>query len=89
MGAIYPVQGEISIASVTSQLADAFVALKQGIAIYDFAALQKMDSSALALILMCQREAERLGMQLKCINMPQNLKNLAALYGVEEYIIAG
>ena len=86
MSAIYPVQGEITIASVTSQLADAFAALKQGMAIYDFAALQRMDSSALALFLLCQREAEGLGMQLKCINLPQNLKNLATLYGVENYI---
>ena len=86
MAATYTVQSEITIASATSRLADAFVALKQGTAIYDFAELHMMDSSVLALILQCRREAERLGMQLKCINMPENLKNLAALYGVENFI---
>lgn len=83
---IYPIEGEISLASVSAQLADALIALQQGMAIFDFTALHKIDSSALALILMCRREAERQGKQLKCINIPQNLKNLAALYGVEEYI---
>lgn len=88
MSNIYPVPGEVTIATATAQLAAAVAALEKGNDIFDFSALRELDSTALALILACRREAERMGKQLHCINLPENLKNLAALYGVENYISA-
>jgi len=84
----YPIQGKLIIATATAQLADGIAALNKGMDIFDFSALRELDSTALAIILACRREAERLGKQLHCINLPENLKNLAALYGVENYISA-
>lgn len=86
MSNIYPVPAEITIATAPAQLAKAIAALGEGSDVFDFSALQDMDSAALAVILACRREAARMGKQLECINLPENLKNLAALYGVENYI---
>ncbi|MDR3393024.1 MAG: STAS domain-containing protein [Sulfuriferula sp.] len=83
---IYSVSGKLVIATAMAQLASAYAALKNGTEVFDFSALEALDSTALALIVSCQREAARLGKQLRCVNMPENLKNLAALYGVENYI---
>ncbi|ARU31528.1 hypothetical protein CAP31_07400 [Sulfuriferula sp. AH1] len=88
MSNIYPVSGEVTIATATVQLAEAIAVLEKGNDVFDFSALRGLDSTALALILACRREAERMGKQLHCINLPENLENLAALYGVENYISA-
>ena len=88
MNNLYSIQGKLVIASATAQLAEAVAALAHGMAVFDFSAVGEMDSTALAFILSCRREAEHLDKQLRCINLPDNLKNLAALYGVENYISA-
>ena len=88
MSNIYPVPGEVTIATASVRLAEAIIALKEGSDVFDFSALRELDSTALALILACRREAERMGRQLHCVNLPENLANLAALYGVENYISA-
>ena len=88
MSNTFLVQCELTIPTATAQLAEGIVALNKGTSEFDFSALREMDSTALALILAWRREAERLGKRLHCINLPENLKNLAALYGVENYISA-
>ena len=52
----------------------------------DFAAIDGVDSSAVALLLEWRREAQRLGKVLVFVNLPPNLLALANLYGVEELI---
>lgn len=84
----YSIRGALTISTATQQLADCFTALNEGLDVFDFSELHDLDSTALALIMICQREAGRLGKALRCINLPENLKNLAALYGVENYIPA-
>ncbi len=86
MGNIHTIQGELTIYTATVQLEECFSALTNGINILDFSGVHDLDSAALALILVCRREAERLQKPLQCINLPENLKNLATLYGVENYI---
>ena len=85
---IYPIQGALTVSSATTQLVEGIAALNKGMSEFDFSALHAMDSTALAFILSCRREAERQDKQFHCINLPENLKNLAALYGVENYISA-
>jgi len=48
----------------------------------DASALQRFDSSALAVLLECRREALVLGRQFAVSQLPARLRALAALYGV-------
>lgn len=50
--------------------------------IVDFARLEKVDSSAVSLMLAWLREAQRSNATLKFTNVPENLSSLANLYGV-------
>ncbi len=82
----YLVAASLTLATATQALANGFVALSQSKTIFDFSSVKELDSAALAYILACQREAQRLGKSLHCSNVPENLKNLAALYGVDTFI---
>ena len=52
----------------------------------DFAGIDAVDSSAVALLLEWRRQAKRLGKRLEFVNLPANLIALATLYGVEDLI---
>ena len=52
----------------------------------DFAGIDAIDSSAVALLLEWRRQAQRLGKRIEFVNLPANLVALATLYGVEELI---
>ena len=57
-------------------------------AVADASALQQFDSSALAVLLECRREALALGKAFSVAHLPQRLRDLAALYGVGELLPA-
>jgi phospholipid transport system transporter-binding protein len=63
-----------------SQSGDAVVA--------DAGALERFDSSALAVLLECRREALAHGKRFSVIRMPPRLRELAALYGVAKLLPA-
>lgn len=76
---------------VTSTTASAVLkqcldAIRQGTRVLDFHRVEEMDSAAIALIIECRREADRTGVALRCVNLPDNLKSLASLYGVLDLI---
>lgn len=54
----------------------------------DAAALSRFDSSALAVLLECRREAQSLGKTLAVSHLPPRLRELAVLYGVAELLPA-
>jgi phospholipid transport system transporter-binding protein len=54
----------------------------------DASALARFDSSALALLLECRREALAMGKSFSVHGLPQRLRSLAALYGVAELLPA-
>ncbi len=54
----------------------------------DAAALERFDSSALAVLLECRREAMAVGKQFSVASMPPRLEALAGLYGVTELLPA-
>ena len=55
-------------------------------AVADASALQRFDSSALAVLLECRREALALGKSFSVSSLPERLRELAALYGVAELL---
>lgn len=55
-------------------------------AVADASALQRFDSSAIAVLLECRREALALGKSFSVSRLPERLRELAALYGVAELL---
>jgi phospholipid transport system transporter-binding protein len=54
----------------------------------DASSLQKFDSSAIAVLLECRREAQIQGKGFSVRGLPERLRSLAALYGVAELLPA-
>ncbi|AMO23792.1 STAS domain-containing protein [Ramlibacter solisilvae] len=54
------------------------------VVVADAGALKDFDSSALAVLLECRREALAAGKTFAVARMPQRLRELATLYGVAE-----
>jgi len=52
------------------------------VTVVDASALTQFDSSALAVLLECRREASALGRSFAVKGLPQRLRELASLYGV-------
>lgn len=52
----------------------------------DAAALNKFDSSALAVLLQVKREIQAMGKQLTILGLPKQLQELANLYGVQSVL---
>ncbi len=68
-------------------LAQALRALPQAVVV-DASGLQKFDSSSIAVLLECRREAQLLGKSFSVRNLPARLRALAALYGIAELLPA-
>lgn len=58
----------------------------QPLAVADASPLQQFDSSALAVLLDCRREALGAGKQFAVAGLPPRLLSLATLYGVAELL---
>jgi len=69
-------------------LAQALRSDPQKAAVADAAALTRFDSSALAVLLDCRREALALGKTFAVARLPARLRELATLYGVAELLPA-
>lgn len=54
--------------------------------IADAGALERFDSSALAVLLECRREALAVGKAFTVARMPARLRKLASVYGVEQLL---
>ena len=54
----------------------------------DAGGLQRFDSSALAVLLECRREAAAVGKTFSIARMPARLRELATLYGVAQLLPA-
>lgn len=54
----------------------------------DASALERFDSSALAVLLECRREALAMGKSFSVAQLPARLRDLAGLYGVAELLPA-
>ena len=65
-----------------AQLVQAMATTEDRVVLLDASALQQFDSSALAVLLACRREALALGRRLQVQGLSDRLRELASLYGV-------
>lgn len=59
----------------------------QGICRLNFAAVNRVDSSALSFWLCCLRYAQKREVTLEIINLPDDLRSIAQLVGVDEQLL--
>ena len=59
---------------------------QEGDTVIDFAGVTEADSAALALMFKWQRDAGKKGRKVFCRNLPENVRQLARLYGVDELV---
>jgi ABC-type transporter Mla MlaB component len=86
MTLVHLVYGELTINTATQQLVNALDAIKRGCIEFDFSNIVKLDSASLAFILTCQRAANATNQKINFSHLPENLKNLAMLYGVAPFL---
>lgn len=75
-------------AKCSEDLRAGVVASATGAVVVDASALTQFDSSALAVLLDCRREALRQGQSFAVRGLPERLRQLAGLYGVSELLLA-
>lgn len=72
--------------SASEALAQGEAAISAGETVFDLAGVKSADSSGVALLLAWQRRALSAGHRLTFINVPDNVRKLAALYGVDTLV---
>lgn len=80
------VQGAVTMGNVKSLLEAGLQQLGPELKEVDFSGLEDMDSSAVSMVLEWLRVSQSRHLQLSVVNMPDNMKSLASLYGVLEFI---
>lgn len=88
-GNSYRVQGPVTMANVTSLLAEGTKLFDHEALVVDLSEVEEVDSSAVSLMLQWMREAKQRNQTLAFTNLPNNLKSLATLYGVLDIIPQG
>lgn len=79
-------KGPVTLETVPELVALGEPLIRQGSAVVDFANVSDVDSAAVALALEWVRQSESLGNSLTFANLPDAMKNLAALYGVAAFL---
>ena len=80
------VSGNMTIENINSLFKEGLQPRQGGSLTVDFAQVDKMDSSAVSLMLVWVREAARKQCELRFVNVPQNLLSLAKMYGVADML---
>ncbi|MCE9568648.1 MAG: STAS domain-containing protein [Rhodocyclales bacterium] len=80
------VTGPMTMSGATVLLAEGEAAIAANAFAFDLAAVTDMDSSCLAVVFGWMRAATAAGKSLRLLNPPQNLLNLAAVYGVADLL---
>ena len=71
-----------------AQLAQGMAMTQDRVVLLDASGLERFDSSALAVLLACRREALALGRTLQVQGLSERLRELAKLYGVLDLLPA-
>ena len=82
------VSGPVTLANVASVLEEGRRHLEEGVRTVDLGEVTEMDSSLLAAIVAWLRDARRAGRELGFANVPESVRTIARLYGVDELIPA-
>jgi phospholipid transport system transporter-binding protein len=83
------VSGPVTLANVAAVLEDGRRHLEEGVRTVDLGEVTEMDSSLLAAMLAWLREARRRGGELAFANLPESLRTIARLYGVDGLLPIG
>jgi phospholipid transport system transporter-binding protein len=82
------VEGCLTLAEATRLLAEGEEAIATGCSGFDFSGASQVDSVAVSLILAWQRRAQAQGRTLAFHNLPDSVRSLIDLYGVDDLIPA-
>ncbi|MES2317885.1 MAG: STAS domain-containing protein [Pseudomonadota bacterium] len=77
----------LTVQNAKAALDQGIAAIKAGQTVFDLGTVQTADSSAVAVLLEWKRAARRAGAALSYINLPAGLQSLAALYGVDAFLV--
>ncbi|SHH65705.1 lipid asymmetry maintenance protein MlaB [Massilia sp. CF038] len=77
----------LTVQNATSALDQGLAAIKAGTTVFDLASVKLADSSAVAVLLAWKRAARKSGTALSYVNVPAGLQSLAALYGVDSFLV--
>jgi phospholipid transport system transporter-binding protein len=80
--------GPVTMSNVTQVLAESARAFDGTHVVVDLSGITDVDSSAVSLLFEWQRQARAANRRIEYVNLPANLKSLAALYGVSD-LLAG
>ncbi len=76
----------ITMADAGQALRDGLAAIAQGDRMIDLSRLSRFDSSAVSAVLAWRRAATARGAQLQIAGVPDGLRSLAQLYGLQDFI---
>ena len=82
----FRIEGPVTMAIVPQLIAESEAMFNHGEVTVDFGGVTDVDSSAVSLMLNWLREGDKRERQFRFTNLPENLKSLAALYGVLDLI---
>ena len=77
----------LTVQNAKAALAQGLKAIKAGHTVFDLGTVTVADSSAVAVLLEWKRAARVAGTALSYINLPASLQSLAALYGVDAFLV--
>lgn len=80
--------GDITVTSAALILDELKPHIADGLQTLDFSGVTQVDSSVLALIMSCQREAAQFHRRLHLSGISGNITTLADLYGVDSFLQA-
>lgn len=80
------VSGDVTMETASALFKDGLRSARNGDLVVDFFHIEKVDSSAVSLMLVWLREARRNKVNLRFEKVPANLISLAKLYGVAELL---
>jgi len=87
-GARLVLSGPVTLANVAVLLEEGRRHLAEGVQTVDLGEVTEIDSALLALLLAWLRDARARGQQLKFTNLPESLRTIAQLYGVDRLLPA-
>jgi phospholipid transport system transporter-binding protein len=80
------VSGPVTLANVAVILEEGRRHLEEGVGTVDLGEVSEMDSSLLAAMLAWLRDAKSRGRELVFTNLPESLRTIARLYGVDSLL---
>lgn len=78
--------GNLTLLEANVQLETGGAAMAGGATVFDLAGVEQVDSAALSLLLAWRRQAQAAGLDLNYRNLPESIRSLAELYGVDELV---